>query len=115
MIVEDAIRLGTVHFSPRARTAWHAHAHGQYLHVTEGIDVLQTRDGEAVTMHPGDTVVCPPGEWHWHGALDHFMTRLAISETDVDTSTLDVDWDQQVTDSEYENAARMCNNSGSCR
>jgi quercetin dioxygenase-like cupin family protein len=27
-------------------------------------------------MHPGDTVVLPAGERHWHGALDRFTTRL---------------------------------------
>src|SRR5205823_6582739 len=30
------IRVNAVRFSPGARTAWHAHAVGQTLHVTEG-------------------------------------------------------------------------------
>ncbi len=36
-------------------------------------------------MHPGDTVVTPPGEWRWHGAApDSFMTYLAIWEAPTD-------------------------------
>jgi quercetin dioxygenase-like cupin family protein len=38
----------------------------------------------------------PPGEEHWHGAApDHFMTHIALWETD------DVDWLEHVTDAEY--------------
>ncbi|WP_234436235.1 hypothetical protein [Streptomyces sp. NRRL S-813] len=38
----------------------------------------------------------PPGEEHWHGAApDHFMTHIALWETD------DVDWLDHVTDTEY--------------
>jgi gentisate 1,2-dioxygenase len=40
---------------PGARTASHSHALGQALHVTEGLGVVQTRDGQVLTMHPGDT------------------------------------------------------------
>ena len=40
------------------------------------MDVVQTRDGQVLTIHPGDTVVSSAGEGHWHGALDRFMTRL---------------------------------------
>jgi uncharacterized cupin superfamily protein len=68
--------MGAVRFSPGPRTASHSHALGQALHVTEGLGVVQTRDGQVLTMHPGDTVVSPAGEGHWHGALDRFMTHL---------------------------------------
>ncbi|MER6738351.1 hypothetical protein [Streptomyces puniciscabiei] len=38
----------------------------------------------------------PPGEEHWHGAApDHFMTHIALWETD------DVDLLEHVTDREY--------------
>jgi len=74
--VGSTLRMGAVRFSPGARTASHSHALGQALHVTEGLDVVQTRDGQVLTMHPGDTVVSPAGEGHWHGALDRFMTHL---------------------------------------
>ncbi len=79
--LRSRIRVNVVRFAPGARNAWHAHAVGQTLHVTGGIGRIQARGGEVVEMHPGDTVVTPPGEWHWHGAApDHFMTHLAIWE-----------------------------------
>jgi quercetin dioxygenase-like cupin family protein len=72
-------KVNSVHFTPGARTAWHRHLNGQTLHVTEGIGLTQSRGGEVTIIRPGDTVWCPPEEWHWHGAApDHFMTHLAI-------------------------------------
>ena len=62
------LRVNTVRFAPCARTAWHTHACGQTLHVTDGIGLVQSRGDEVVVMRPGDTVYTPPGEWHWHGA-----------------------------------------------
>ena len=75
------LRVNVVRFAPGARNAWHAHANGQTLHVTEGIGRMQSRGEEITKIHPGDTVWTPPGEWHWHGAAPgHFMTHLAMWE-----------------------------------
>jgi quercetin dioxygenase-like cupin family protein len=93
--------LATVRFSPGARTAWHAHANGQTLHVIDGHGIVQSRDGSAIVMRPGDTVYTPPGTWHWHGAApDSFMTHLALS-----IAGGDVDWGEHVSDDEYDTAA----------
>ena len=54
--------VSTVRFTPGARTNWHSHAVGQTLHVTDGVGLVQTRDGTVIRMHPGDTVYTPPGE-----------------------------------------------------
>ena len=95
------VRVNSVHFTPGARTAWHSHAVGQTLHVTEGIGVVQSRGGEIVVMRPGDTVYTPPGEWHWHGAATgHFMTHLAIWEAPA--SGPESEWGDLVTDAEYQ-------------
>ena len=59
-------RLATVRFSPSARTAWHRHALGQTLHVTDGQGLVQTKEGQLILMRPGDTVYSAPGVWHWH-------------------------------------------------
>jgi quercetin dioxygenase-like cupin family protein len=76
---ESRGKVNAVRFTPGARTAWHRHANGQTLHVTEGIGLTQSRGGDVVVLHPGDTVWCTPAEWHWHGATpDRFMTHLAI-------------------------------------
>jgi quercetin dioxygenase-like cupin family protein len=96
-------RCNAVHFGPGARTAWHSHANGQLLHVTEGVGLTGTRNGEVVVIRPGDTVWCPPGEEHWHGAApDSFMTHLAIwdglSEGQDGPETV---WGEHVSDAEY--------------
>ncbi len=93
--------LASVHFAPGARTAWHCHANGQTLHVTDGHGIVATRDGHAIVMDPGTTVYTPPGVWHWHGALpDSFMTHLALS-----LAGGDVQWREHVDDDEYLAAA----------
>ena len=99
--VSSRIRVTAVRFSPRARTAWHSHAAGQSLHVTEGVGRAQARGGEVITIRPGDTIYTPPGEWHWHGAApDNFMTHLAMWE--VPEHGAEVEWGDLVTNEEYE-------------
>jgi quercetin dioxygenase-like cupin family protein len=94
------VRVNTVRFAPCARTAWHTHAHGQTLHVTDGVGLIQSRGGEVVVIRSGDTIYTPPGEWHWHGAApDHFMVHTAIWEGVADGS--ETEWGELVTDDEY--------------
>ena len=95
-----AVRVNLVRFAPGARNAWHAHAVGQALHVTEGLGRIQARGGEVLAIRAGDTIHTPPGEWHWHGAApDHFMTHLTIWEAPADGP--ESEWGAQVTDAEY--------------
>jgi quercetin dioxygenase-like cupin family protein len=96
------MRVNMVRFAPGARTAWHCHAVGQTLHVTEGIGLVQSRGGEVVVMRPGDTIYTPPGEWHWHGAApDHFMCHLAMWEGPGEGQGPESEWGDLVTDDEY--------------
>lgn len=98
-------RVNTVRFAPGSRTAWHSHAVGQTLHVTEGVGVVASRDGTVIVMRPGDTVHTPPNEWHWHGAVsDRFMTHLAIWEGTGDPDVPETTWGAQITEDEYEQA-----------
>ena len=91
------MRVNTVRFSPGARTAWHAHAVGQTLHVIEGIGLIQSRGGDVVEIRPGQTIHTPPDEWHWHGAApDHFMAHLAMWEAPGDGP--ESSWGDHVTD-----------------
>jgi len=94
--------VNKVSFSPGARTAWHSHALGQTLYVTDGIGLVQTR-GEAVArIRAGDIVRTPAEEEHWHGAApDHFMTHLSITEGTGDAAKPEADWGPHVTDAEY--------------
>ena len=97
------MNVNIVRFAPGAHTAWHSHAVGQTLHVTDGIGLVQSRGGRLIRMRPGDTVYTPPGEWHWHGATpDHFMTHLAIWEGLRDGQDgVETDWGAHLTDDEY--------------
>lgn len=92
---------GLVRFSPGARTAWHSHARGQYLRVTEGTALVGTRGGQVVEARPGETVYTPPGEEHWHGATeDCFMQHLALLEN-ADDPAETTTWLEHVSDEEY--------------
>lgn len=96
------VRVGAVHFTPGARSAWHSHALGQALYVTEGEGRVQSRGGDIVTIRPGDVVNARPDEEHWHGAApDHFMTHLSITEGLAQSDKPETDWRAHVTDDEY--------------
>ncbi|WP_278235803.1 cupin domain-containing protein [Isoptericola sp. AK164] len=93
--------VAKVRFAPGARTAWHSHARGQTLHVTNGFALVGTRDGTVVKAGQGQTIYCPPDEEHWHGATpDSFMEHLAMLENTDDPAT-STTWLEHVTDEEY--------------
>ena len=95
------VRMGSVHFSPGARTAWHSHAVGQYLHIVEGSALVQERHGEIISLRAGDTIYTSPGVEHWHGAtIDSFMVHLAIWEAPGEGKS-ETSWGKHVTDEEY--------------
>ncbi|MGH3302747.1 MAG: (R)-mandelonitrile lyase, partial [Streptosporangiaceae bacterium] len=97
--------VSCVHFIPCARTDWHSHALGQTLHITEGVALLGTRDGEVIVAHPGDTIYTPPDQEHWHGATPtDFMSHLAMLEG-ADDGTDGTAWLEKVTDDQYNTAA----------
>ena len=92
----STLSVGSVHFTPGSRTAWHSHDGGQTLYVTEGRGRVQTRAEAIVEIGPGDVVSAPDGEVHWHGAApDHFMTHITITEGDAH-------WGDHVSDEEYQ-------------
>jgi quercetin dioxygenase-like cupin family protein len=98
--------VARVRFTPGARTAWHSHALGQTLHVTEGVALIGTRDGQVIRATPGQTIYTPPGEEHWHGATpEDFMEHLALLDNADDPSTT-TDWLEHVTDHDYRQEAR---------
>jgi quercetin dioxygenase-like cupin family protein len=97
---EQHVNASNVHFAPGARTAWHAHPHGQTIWVTQGIGLVQRRGGPVEAVHPGDRVFFEPGEDHWHGAApDRLMTHLSMVKVQPgeDAAT----WGDHVTDDEY--------------
>ena len=94
------LSANSVHFAPRARTAWHTHPNGQTIFVIEGLGCAQRRGGPVEVIRPGDRVFFEPGEEHWHGAApDRLMTHLAM--LDVDDAGNSATWGDHVTDEEY--------------
>src|SRR5919197_3576052 len=94
------LSASSVHFTPRARTAWHTHPNGQTIWVTEGIGLCQRRGGPIEVIRPGDRVFFEPGEDHWHGAApNRFMTHKALLEVGDDGTP--ATWGDHVSDEEY--------------
>lgn len=90
-----------VRFTPGARTAWHSHARGQTLHITEGVALLGSRNGQVIRATPGQSIYTPPGEEHWHGATpENFMEHLALLENGDDPASTTT-WLEHVTDDDY--------------
>ena len=88
-----------VTFEPGARTAWHSHPLGQTLIVTAGYGRVQHWRGPIEEIQPGDVVLIPPGEKHWHGASPTTaMTHIAIQES-LDGRA--ADWMEHVSDDQY--------------
>jgi quercetin dioxygenase-like cupin family protein len=96
------VRVSAVRFTPSARTAWHSHAVGQTLYVTEGRGLAQSRGGDRVQIRAGDVIYTPADEWHWHGATPgHFMSHLSITEAVPGDERPEADWGVHVTEEEY--------------
>jgi quercetin dioxygenase-like cupin family protein len=97
--------VARVRFAPGAYTAWHSHARGQTLHITEGVALIGTRDGTVIRATPGQTIYTPPGQEHWHGATPgDFMEHLAMLEN-ADDPAGTTTWLEHVSDADYRTAA----------
>ncbi len=53
------IRVNAVRFTPGARTAWHSHARGQTLYVTDGKGLVQARAGTLPKSGPATSSIPP--------------------------------------------------------
>jgi quercetin dioxygenase-like cupin family protein len=95
MPATDGVTINNVFFSPGGRTHWHAHEHGQSLHVTAGKGWI-CKDGEAPqAIRAGDVVWIGPRERHWHGAAQgSYMIHMA-------TSIGKTSWEDAVTAQDY--------------
>lgn len=68
---EGAPDVARVHFLAGAVSNWHRHPGGQQLLLLEGRGRFGLPDGEHA-LAPGDYLVTPPGERHFHGAAAGF-------------------------------------------
>ena len=79
LLRQDGIGVGTVQFSPGARTNWHTHEGGQLLIIVSGEALVGDENGTEL-LTAGDIAWTPGGIPHWHGATDdRFMVHTAIS------------------------------------
>jgi quercetin dioxygenase-like cupin family protein len=77
-----------VQFHVGGRTRWHKHDADQLIVVVSGHGVVAAED-EELSVRPGDVVMVPAGELHWHGATDstemsHFTVMVPGGATHVD-------------------------------
>lgn len=81
-IVDEAaaelLRVTAVTFRDGARNRWHRHAADQVLVIIDGLGILAD-ENEEHPVAPGDVILIPAGERHWHGARPgKTMTHLSI-------------------------------------
>jgi quercetin dioxygenase-like cupin family protein len=68
-----------VGFGEGVRNKFHAHDYEQVLIVTAGEGIIATEEREVV-ITPGDVVLIPANEKHWHGATeDSEFSHIYIS------------------------------------
>lgn len=93
--------IGNVYFEPGSRSNWHTHPAGQILIITDGVGYHQIKGQPRQTIKKGDVVKCPPNVLHWHGASpESGLQQIYILPK---TEKGIVEWQQPVTDEEYNN------------
>lgn len=71
--------VNIVNFGKGVRNKFHAHDHEQVLIVTAGKGIIATEKREVV-ITPGDVVLIPAHEKHWHGATaDSAFSHIYVS------------------------------------
>ena len=73
------LRTNIINFEKGAVNVFHVHDFDQVLYVTKGEGIIAT-EKEEIRIRPGDFVVIPAGERHWHGATpDSDFAHIAIA------------------------------------
>jgi len=88
-----------VTFDAGARTAWHQHPAGQHMIVISGTALTGTRDGKIIAFEEGDSVWCPVGIDHWHGATPTAPMKHLVVTGSKDGKA--VTWKEKVSDEQY--------------
>lgn len=91
--------LHYVVFEPGVINAWHTHAGGQVLIVTDGTGYHQIEGQPVEVLHPGDVAKCPPGVKHWHGAAPNSRFAHLAANTNPDRPC--VEWFDMISEEEY--------------
>jgi len=81
--------VSQVNFARGVRNKFHVHTNDQVLIVTSGKGVCAT-EKEEVSVFPGDVILFPAGEKHWHGATsDSDFSHIFITGPDNKTTQLE--------------------------
>ena len=73
------LRTNIINVDKGAVNVFHVHDVDQVLYVTKGEGIIAT-EKEEIRIRPGDFVVIPAGEKHWHGATpDSDFAHIAIA------------------------------------
>ena len=67
--LSEKLLVTQVNFGAGVRNKFHSHTVEQVLIVTEGKGIVAT-EKEETNVVPGDVIFIPPGEKHWHGAVN---------------------------------------------
>lgn len=88
------LRVTSVTFVQGARNKWHRHTTDQVLVATHGRGIVAT-EAEEFRVGPGDVVLVPAGERHWHGAAPEAdFTHLSI----LTPGEMTIDEDESIPD-----------------
>jgi quercetin dioxygenase-like cupin family protein len=92
----DGTSIAIVHFAAGARTHWHHHEGGQFLHALTGRGRVRSRGEAGHVLEPGDVISVEPNEWHFHGGTpDSPLVHVAVNGGG------DAIWGEPVTDEDY--------------
>jgi quercetin dioxygenase-like cupin family protein len=81
--------VAMVTFAPGARNKFHTHTTDQVLFVTAGRGIVAT-DNEQIIVTPGDVILFPAGEKHWHGATkDSSFAHLYVIGAESKTTQIE--------------------------
>ncbi len=98
--VSGAPEVHNVVFEPGVYNAWHEHAGGQILLITDGTAYHQIEGQPVEVLHAGDVAKCPPGVRHWHGAAP--VSRMAHLATNTNPDRKGVKWYDFLSKEEYD-------------
>ena len=81
--------INQVNFDKGVRNKLHMHTSDQVLIVTSGKGICAT-EKEEVRVFPGDVILFPAGEKHWHGATpDSDFSHIYVAGPDSKTTQIE--------------------------
>ena len=81
--------MSQINFSAGVRNKFHTHTSDQVLIVTSGKGICATEQEER-TVFPGDVILFPAGEKHWHGATpDSAFSHIFVTGPDSTTTQIE--------------------------